>query len=247
MLWRVALLWLCRGRGMWLRRAPGSGTWWCLRCVVWCGLAVCCGVSHFVLVLGGLPWFRQLSCCCVARFFLSFFCCVARFVVLRCVVVFGIVFCRVGVRLVLGYALFSCVVPCCVMWCVGVSCGCPLWCAVLWFVASCCTVAHWLILMVFVLRFFLWHFSLSHVVWRRIVLVVCWLCVIVVSCGAVLHGVVLCFAVVLSGSGSFVVAWRYVCLGAVLRRVAFGCMLVRAVGYCGAMLCVVAWRIGCMV
>ena len=85
----------------------------------------------------------------------------------------------------------------------------------------------------------------------ELLLLVWWLCVIVMSCGAVLHRVVLFFAVVLYGS--FVVSWRCVWWGVVLRRVALGCVLVRGVGlccavsrgvvYCHAMLCVVAWRL----
>ena len=181
---------------------------------VWCGVAVCCGVSHGVFVPGRLHWLHQLLCCCVARFFPLCFCCVARFVVLRCVVGFGIVFCPVGVKVTVGYAMLCPVVPCRVMWCGGVSCGGMLCCVALWFVALCCTVVRWLISVVFVL----WHCFVARFVVVCCLAACCFSGMLVVSCGAVLHCVVLCFAVVLYGS--FVVSWRCVCCGVVLRRVA---------------------------
>ena len=53
--------------------------------------------------------------------------------------------------------------------------------------------------------------------------------------------VLLCLTVMLYGS--CFVSWCYVCFGVVLRRGALVYMLVSGIGYCHAMLCVVAWRL----
>ena len=85
-----------------------------LCCVACCG-AVRHGVSCLVLGLGGVHGLRQSSCCRVVRFSPVCLCRVARFVVLLCVVLSGLV-CCVEVGLVLGYVLSCCVVPCHVVW-----------------------------------------------------------------------------------------------------------------------------------
>ena len=115
----------------------GFGTWWCLRGVAWCGVAVCCGASFLVLDLVGPTGY--VNCCVAVLHVFSF----RVFVVLRvlrcCVVFWCLVLCFVALGL--GWCW---VWPCCVVWCGAVSCGvvaclvavrcCALPCVVLLFV-----------------------------------------------------------------------------------------------------------------
>ena len=70
----------------------------------------------------------------------------------------------------------------------------------------------------------------------------CWY----VSCPPLLRRVAPCYVLLCSivmSYGSCIVSWRYACCVVVSCRGAVGCMLVCCVGYCNAVLCVVAWRL----
>ena len=234
---------------MWLRRVPGCGLWWCLRCAAWCGVPVRRGVPFFcvgtwwvprvtsIVVLLWCPVFPCVRLLCRA-FRAAAFCRGVRYSVLRwgwigvglCLVVLcgavscGVVACSVAVRCgALPCGLLRCVVLLLLIL-VGSDgfsfCGVVLW-HVLWLLAY---LSGLLMACHFVGTLVARH---CCAVWRCVTL-----CVVVfyrdvvwlLYCVVALH--VLCCRVASGCVGLYVGVWRRVLSrGVACCCLAFGCIV----------------------